>query len=293
METPNILHFAADKQFEYRTIKQYYDVYSDVKLEKPQDLTILVVCSHDEKHYSLKQLEDNGIEYVNGYFPYFDEWKNSNKLYYFREALKNINTKYTLVIDAFDTIICSFEGLIEKFEKQNNKILFNAAELFVENDTNVDYPTNFESLGNNRYLNSGCFIGYTDYLRQFFDFEYDTNIASDQMILNERLSQQPITFAEGEDINIDSNESIFSVRFIGAEKRIQEQTFVIRHGFNDVVKSFGVTLDESYLCVSIPSQSIDILTRLQIPSAYLEQIDKLKIGECVSPNTFETYFRVR
>lgn len=154
-------------------------------------LTILTVFTNKQKAILAQQLEKNNIPYINALPNDYDlhqEWKMPNKIKFFIDKLEKINTEFTLILDAYDVLICSFDKLIEKFLKQKYHILYNSTyNNFPDED--IDYIKNRESYDDFMlYMNAGCCIGYTKDLLRFYKecYEYiniENELNSEQKVI--------------------------------------------------------------------------------------------------------------
>lgn len=107
------------------------------------------------------QLNNNGINFINGAFETPDGFSFVYKINYIYNALQKVNTEYVFFLDTRDTKIITMDGIIEKFLAYDTKVLFCA-------DT-TNYPTLtlgydvVHNVGDSpfRYLNSGGFFART------------------------------------------------------------------------------------------------------------------------------------
>lgn len=95
-------------------------------------------------------------------------WKRKNKLLLNVESLKCINTEYTMGVDCYDVIILSFKDIISRFTNMKCQMAFGAE---INDYPKVPSLKKFElSIAESRFchLNSGCWLGKTDYCLEFF-----------------------------------------------------------------------------------------------------------------------------
>lgn len=161
--------------FQGHSIDKYRDVIDEISkntFSKPDNLTIITLKSNLlENAYLINQLENNNIDYINPLKDInIDKWKMTIKLKYIEEALNNCNTEYALVLDSKDVVIYKdLINIVETFKEYNKKILFNASKNNFPN-VELDKVENRDSLGEFKYLNAGCCIGYTESLKEFYHF---------------------------------------------------------------------------------------------------------------------------
>ena len=137
------------------------------KLTLPDDITILTTYTDEKSCYIYKQCKLNNIEIVNSYNEEYGKFHRTLKINYIINALKNIKTKYVIILDGYDVILNSFDNIIEKFKSYNTRILFNASKNNYP-QTYIDSIECRDYMGNFRYFNAGCLIGYTDDVIDFY-----------------------------------------------------------------------------------------------------------------------------
>ena len=87
---------------------------------------------------------------------------NSQK--FCQAALDNVTTEYTVIMDAYDSVVNSFEGIEDIPETYNKKIVYGAWWMHFPTYFDVDFGSN----NNLKYLNSGVVIGKTSDLKEFY-----------------------------------------------------------------------------------------------------------------------------
>lgn len=155
----------------------------------PDDLTIFTWNSKPATSVLELQLNALGLPYtVLG--KNVQVWRNCYKPKLLLDSLPN--TKYVLALDAYDVVLVrSLETIVERFEQYNCKVLFNAQDRPWPPESPLFEDVPFG------YLNSGAFIGETEYLRELF-IEYQhikpiTHRNSDQGIINQQMIGNPDT----------------------------------------------------------------------------------------------------
>lgn len=106
------------------------------------------------------------------------DWKNIDKIKLTNKHINEIKTKYVIGLDCCDVLVLKDPNIIiEKFKKFNCKMLFNSQmTCYPKIDMNgkiYDF-VNFENEINknkykNCYLNSGAWIGETEFCKTFFN----------------------------------------------------------------------------------------------------------------------------
>ena len=164
-ENFNIAHFQGSTSTVFNDFMQ--DIWGHKLSQAPDDLTILSIWTTDEKCVLYQQLKENNISIINCYIPREEKWSNPYKIECILKALKEINTKYVLILDGYDVVIDNWDNLIEKFKSFNAGIVFNASK--------NNYPGYFgdqpirQHSSKFRYLNAGCCIGYKEELIEFYE----------------------------------------------------------------------------------------------------------------------------
>lgn len=131
-----------------------------------KDLTLLSIMNEEcfNNSYLVKQCKNNGIDLIvpkSTFNIKKEEWKNTIKISTIVKALKEINTKYVLILDGKDTCILNSldDEFLNKFKEMNCDILFNMQKLQVPNITFKDYK---------HPINAGVCIGTKEALLNFY-----------------------------------------------------------------------------------------------------------------------------
>ena len=112
-----------------------------------------------------------------------NSWKNIHKIKLLNDALDEIDTEYTLVLDCFDVIVIRhLSAVIGMFQQHDCKMLFNCEAVFFpdfgENFITTSFKEKERFLSNSirPYLNSGMYIAETAFLRnlmaEMIDFDF-------------------------------------------------------------------------------------------------------------------------
>lgn len=181
----NIAHFQGGT---CRNFSNFFEYIKNRKIENfPKDITILSIWTDDNKCILQRQLNTYEIQVINCYIQNNDKWTNPYKIKCIYNALKNIQTKYILILDGYDVLIYSWNNIIEKFKSFNTGIVFNT--------TKNNYPEYYGDISNKqytssfKYLNAGCCIGYKDALINFYE---QTNNFYQNQPMNKWNSEQYI-----------------------------------------------------------------------------------------------------
>jgi hypothetical protein len=106
------------------------------------------------------------------------DWNNITKITLTKNYLEKIKTKYVIGLDCCDVLILKNPNIIiEKFKKNNCKMLFNSQCIcYPKNDINgkpydfVDFENRInKNKYKNCYLNAGCWVAETDFCKEFYN----------------------------------------------------------------------------------------------------------------------------
>lgn len=160
----NICHFQGRSFFAYSTI---FDELMNRKLSPIENIDIITFFNNKDYAILAKQLDNNGIKYINGFDSLDGKWDNRDKIGYTLRALDKCKSEIIVISDANDVLIDSFDGILEKFDALGKRVLFNAT---TNNhpDVLIDKVHNRDFLGRFRYFNAGCCIGFKDDLIRFY-----------------------------------------------------------------------------------------------------------------------------
>jgi len=168
--------------FQGHSFNKYNNIYTEMiktnNITIPDDLTIISLKSNLLEEPGLfKQLQNNNINYIN---PLKNEniqqWKMKIKLEYIQKALNECTTIYALLLDSKDVAINKdLSNIINVFKTFNKRIVYNASKNNFP-DIILDEVENREQLGEFKYLNAGCCIGYTQDLKEFYKYVCSLNL---------------------------------------------------------------------------------------------------------------------
>lgn len=203
---PLIVHTNSTDANEEGTIKKLSEVIFDIiepeiPLECPKNLTVIIVENEVDaqlktdtcvnNHLLLYQLRTYNIDYINGYCPRTDNkpFDIMDKIEYIYNALKQVETEFVLFLDSRDTKIRTFDNIIELFKTYNTRVLFGAEKGNYGIQYNYIEQHNIQHGSSMKYLNSGCFIGYTKDCLDFYAdvYQYKTEYNLNSTTYNEEV----------------------------------------------------------------------------------------------------------
>ena len=171
-EPVKISHFPGWTRYKY---KYLMDKFSTNKIGGlPKDLRIITCVDDDSASHGksplINQLDRCGIPYINAaehkdVYP----WVNNKKIHLLYDTLKNVKSKYCLILDGIDvTINENLDDIIDIFNTYKKDIVFNATP-WAHPHAEIDIIENRKELyGKYCYLNAGCCIGKTKALVKFY-----------------------------------------------------------------------------------------------------------------------------
>lgn len=220
----NIFHFQGKARYHYEKL---FDEMSQLRLNNDPRL-VIVTCASDETLSPLiNQYKQSNIPYVNIYRPryYAGGWSNTLKMSLFIEFLKTLsNDQIVLFTDGYDVAVRSLDAIYDRFKQKKKRIVFNATKHNYP-DVSIDRLYNRDFIGEFKYFNAGCCIGYAGDLLKFYEEAksiLDRGVYnpwdSEQLII--RMAWAKYSEQESDFIGIDSDCSIFQT--LGST-RIQKQ----------------------------------------------------------------------
>lgn len=235
----SLLHFPGQQK------NLYWDKIQELKelpVTKPDDISIVCILTPDKLdeaplHY---QLTKSGIEYYNSVPENHKMWINKHKPQYVVDALKQVNTEFTLVTDGNDVVLVDdLEKMKKAFFGYEKLIMFNATSNRFPNIP-LDFIPYVDEVPGTRqilfgpfcYLNAGVCFGYTDVLIQFYQevaeaTKYE-NVPSEQYYVRKVMGvhQDQVFFdydcrmfqAFNRGVEFSKIEGSNDVKLLGAEK---------------------------------------------------------------------------
>lgn len=169
-EEVNILHFQGGSINDFN--KTFNFIKNNALLNPiPSNLSIISCWTDDSKCNLLYQCNINNIKLINAVPQDYDKlqpWNMLNKIIFYINALKNVNTEYCVLLDGYDVLFCSTDNLIEKFKHKGYKIIFNTS-FHNYPPEEIDIIYNRDLYGLFKYFNAGCCIGYRNELIKFYE----------------------------------------------------------------------------------------------------------------------------
>lgn len=176
--SPDFIHLPGVNDLHYNFKNMIYDEYEKNKSKfiKPNNINLITCATEEYDSILIDQCNYMNIDYINAYQVYENKeklypWKNSNKLYVYRNIFnKFLKDDIIVLLDSRDVLIYSFDN-IRKINKNilENNIIFGTSL--------YNYPLNFNNiLSKHNYknllqanLNSGVIIGKQKRLIDLFD----------------------------------------------------------------------------------------------------------------------------
>lgn len=166
---PSILHCPNDRPEDLWFNLIQIAKRNHLKIKLPDDLTLLTFNNTPSKMLLEIILDGHNVNYtVLG--KEITIWKNPLKIKLLKDHLKKVKTNFVLVLDAEDVIVIkTLENIIEQFLNFNCSVLYNAS-CFIYPGL-CAHTINEERFSKSffRHLNSGCFIGYTNFCKELYE----------------------------------------------------------------------------------------------------------------------------
>lgn len=209
-EPVNILHFCGQSIKDFPMTIQ--NVYNNIQLNQI-NIPIISCWTDDSKCLLKGQLSKFNIPLINSVPEnYKGEWFMPNKILFILSTLINkVKDDIVMILDGYDVLFASTDGIVDKFKKFNTQILFNATPHNYPDEI-IDIIPNREEYGHYKYFNAGCCIGYRKSLIEFYSqciefLHIENPLNSEQKILRHvfaRYSENNPDF-----VTIDYNNKIF------------------------------------------------------------------------------------
>jgi len=171
---PQIVHAPG---FDKAKPELWWKILSKIHKIKPSksfnDLSV-ITWNNQEQSCCEKSLAMKNIKY-NVLGRNIDNWNNLLKFFLISDFCKHSKEKYCIGLDAFDVVFFGEPYIcVDRFLKMNKKLVFNSEKNFYPNCQSKYFQEckNHQSEKNNslfRFLNSGAWIGYTEYCQSFFE----------------------------------------------------------------------------------------------------------------------------
>jgi len=157
-------------------------IVDNAKIEIDSDISVISEMNKRCLDYSIveRQFKKNNLAYINSALDE-DIWCNTNKIRYILDSLKQVKTKYTLIIDGRDVLLTkSFDKeFINKFKSYNKPIVYNATLWRYPSIEEVGEIKGEDEITNEKYssnnLNAGVCFGETETLIKFYEYAEEIN----------------------------------------------------------------------------------------------------------------------
>lgn len=147
----------------YPIVHHLAEAHECPKLKSVSGITVVTSFTERDKSVLVSQLERSSINYVNA-ADGIDVFVKAFKPSYYASALEKVDTEYSLVVDSYDVIINSFEGIEGVLSSYGKKVIYGAWKIHFPNFIDVDFGSDNDL----KYLNSGVVFGRTEDLRNFY-----------------------------------------------------------------------------------------------------------------------------
>lgn len=215
-----ISHFPGWSKHKYHDLM---DEFARVKVNSiPEDLQI-ITCVDDrsvekDKSPLIRQLTNSNIPFVNAaagkdIYP----WVHNKKIQMICDALDNTTAKYCLILDGIDVAVndSDLSDIVTLFKTYNKKVIFNGTSLLHPRVMIDIVPNRVEKYGRNSFLNAGCCIGETEYLKTFYrevlELFNNTDKSSCKYWKSEQYFVRSVFAKHMDDVWFDYDSKIFQV----------------------------------------------------------------------------------
>ena len=218
---PIVVHSPFGKHHAWLEMKTRLDSEPYQEIGSINDLTILTWNNSYKQGILEISLDRLGIPYVVLGRDRDVPWRNLDKIPLLLEAMEQVDTQYVMAADCYDVIVLrDLHEAVERFANSGHEVLFNATcGRYGLVSTNKVESVLF-SKREVQHLNSGAFIGKTEFCRQLYAIANDaipvvqrvieltgevTFVNSDQAVLKAVL---PMLYPR---VRIDSRRNIFQI----------------------------------------------------------------------------------
>lgn len=165
---PLILHAYGASHFGKKW-DELCDEIIGTEIKIPDDITIISFFFGDNKFALKEQLSIFNIPVIDATKDnYFFMWQDRVKIKLIADSIKKVKTKYVLILDGTDVLLGSkVSDIVDKFKTLDCKLLYNAC-VFSHPLSNNKYELEDDNVGLFNKLNSGAFIGETDFVDFFY-----------------------------------------------------------------------------------------------------------------------------
>lgn len=208
----NIVHFAS-QTIVAKTNAKLAGMIEHNRVVKPENLTILTMFTDKEQAMLCKQLDKSNVDYINVLDEIeYTDFKHQDKVGFYLPYLEKVDTEYVLVIDSYDTLIQTFDKLIDKFKEFNCDILFNACWCNYPYE-DIEDVSMWNATTRFRFFNSGVCLGKTNAVKEFYQKTHDMynklhidgDVKAEQYFMRHTIKEH---YGDGQHIKIDYNNRI-------------------------------------------------------------------------------------
>ena len=191
-----VAHFQGKCQSKFSRV---VDVIDRQDIIMPEDVEIVTATNHLDVSILVKQLEKCNINFINK-VEQGSYWTNLKKPGYIIEGLRDVQSKYALIVDADDVLLTKdIVNIVEKFKLFQKELIFGATKNNFP-DLLIDKVYDRDFRGAFRYLNAGSCFGTVDICLKFYSRANE--ILHNNLIYNPLKSEQLIirnTFKDATD----------------------------------------------------------------------------------------------
>jgi hypothetical protein len=181
-------------------------------IQKPKNLTVVTFNNQNEEMLLERRLNASKTEFLvlgKG----LKYWNNPMKIGLLKEGLQRVQTEYVLVMDASDVVISgNLSQIVVGFEKFKCEVLYNASSCVYPAECHYSSIEDTIHQGLFSHLNSGCFIGKTDYCLSLYQevSEYKDEI-TELHHYSDQIKIKPFYVKNHPKIKIDTMCEIFQI----------------------------------------------------------------------------------
>lgn len=150
-----------------------YIINDNLTREITIDSNLSIISIMNKKYWDVSplrcQCENNNIKIYNSALEE-KQWNNTLKINYILKSLQEIETKYVLILDGRDVVICNNldRKFIEKFKTFNYPIIYNGTPCMYPEVPIETLSDIIQIKGKQKYLNAGVCLGRKDALIDFY-----------------------------------------------------------------------------------------------------------------------------
>lgn len=221
---PIVVHFPGIKPRNSPLWSSLLDFKRSLRNSVIEEATIITWNNQIKKGSLENSLDYMGVNY-NVLGKNVDKWNNIFKIDLTVEALKTINSEYTIGLDSCDVVVLDDPNkIVERFKTMECKLLFNSQSYCYPRHNNKGELYNFVKIEDkisggvykNCYLNAGVWIGETEFCRKFFDKCKEVSLSGKNLSeiywkISEQVSIRSVFPIFSDCIKLDYESKIFQV----------------------------------------------------------------------------------